>query len=89
MTPEEVQQFEEMKMRIRVLEAESAGLQIALISLIANHPDQTKLHLYLTRLFEKHAAPKAQSLLKNLDNQQQETTRLLVESWGAIPPNKN
>lgn len=87
MTPEEVQQFEEMKARISVLEAESAALQIALMSLIANHPDQTKLHLYLTRLYELNAAPKAQALLKRLDKQQLEATRFLVESWGAIPPN--
>ncbi|WP_313334055.1 hypothetical protein [Comamonas sp.] len=88
MTPEESEQFEKLQKRIDVLEVESAALQIAVIALIANHPDQTKLHLYLTRYFELHAAPKAQGLLKFLSDEQQKAARDLVEYLGAIPENK-
>ncbi|MDR0215934.1 MAG: hypothetical protein LBJ15_18325 [Comamonas sp.] len=89
MTPEESQQFEEMKKRINLLEAESAGLQMAVIALIANHPDQTKFHLYLSRYLELQAAPEAQALMKLLSPAQKETTRTLVEWLGAIPENKS
>lgn len=88
MTPEETQQFMEMKERINLLEAESAGLQMAVIALIANHPDQTKFHLFLSRYLELQAAPEAQALMKNLSPAQQEATRTLVEWLGAIPENK-
>lgn len=88
MTPEESQQFEEMKKRISLLEAESAGLQMAVIALIANHPDQTKFHLYLSRYLEQQAAPGAQALMKLLSPEQREAARVLVEWLGAIPENK-
>lgn len=90
MTPEESQQFEAMKMRISVLEAESAGLQMAVIALIANHPSQRNFHLYLTSLLETQAAAAegSKGLLKFLSSDQKEAARALVEHLGSVPENK-
>ncbi len=77
-----------LEQKVAVLEVESAAMQIALVTLISTHPNQTTFHLTLTSALETLPTAPGKGLLQFLSPQQRDDVRTLVETWGSIPGQK-
>jgi hypothetical protein len=73
-----------LETKVSVLEVENSALLLTVMTLIASHPEQRKLHLKLAVMLEKALAIPSQSPLRNLSPEQLENVRTVVETFGGL-----